>query len=49
MWQDVAALTPPLVMCAAFIIGVVVFLRYQMGPKRAGKRDARRRSRGPRS
>ena len=33
MWQDVAALTPPLVMCAAFIIGVVVFLRRQMGPK----------------
>jgi len=49
MWQDVAALTPPLVMCAAFIIGVVFFLRREMGPKRNGTRVSRRRSRGPRS
>jgi membrane protein insertase Oxa1/YidC/SpoIIIJ len=34
MWQDLAALTPPLVMCAAVIIGVVFFLRHQMGPRR---------------
>jgi hypothetical protein len=30
MLQDLAALTPPLVMCAAFLIGVVLFLRSQM-------------------
>ncbi len=34
MWQDLAALTPPLVVCVAFIIGVVIFLRRQMAPKR---------------
>ena len=34
MWQDLAALTPPLVMCAAFLIGVVIFLRREMCPKR---------------
>ena len=37
MWQDVAALTPPLVMAAAVIVGVVVFLRHEMGPKRRGR------------
>ena len=31
MLQDLAALTPPLVVCAAFLIGVVLFLRRQMG------------------
>lgn len=36
MLQDLAALTPPLVVCAAFLIGVVLFLRAQM---RAGDRD----------
>ena len=30
MLQDLAALTPPLVVCAAFLIGVVLFLRAQM-------------------
>ena len=49
MWQDLAALTPPLVMCVAFIIGVVIFLRRQMGPRRDGTRASRRRPRGPRS
>jgi hypothetical protein len=46
MWQDVAALTPPLVMCAAFIIGVVIFLRKEMGSRRRG---SRRGPRDPRS
>ena len=32
MLQDLAALTPPLVVCAAFLIGVVLFLRSQMRP-----------------
>jgi hypothetical protein len=49
MWQDLAALTPPLIVCAAFIIGLVIFLRRQMGPKRNRSRSDRRRSRDPRS
>lgn len=34
MLADLAALTPPLVVCVAFLIGVVLFLRRQMGTKR---------------
>ena len=49
MWQDLAALTPPLVVCVAFLIGVVMFLRSQMSPKRRADREARRRSRDQRS
>ena len=49
MWQDLAALTPPLVVCAAFIIGLVIFLRREMGAKRDRTRSDRRRSRGHRS
>jgi hypothetical protein len=49
MWQDIAALTPPLVMCAAFLIGVVFFLRHQMGAKREAKRAAPRRPDDPQS
>ena len=49
MWQDLAALTPPLVVCVAFIIGLVIFLRRQMGPKRNSSRSDRRRSRDRRS
>ena len=30
MLADLAALTPPLVVCAAFLIGVVLFLHRQM-------------------
>jgi len=45
MWQDLAALTPPLVVCVAFIVGLVIFLRREMGPTRG----SRRRSRGRRS
>ncbi len=41
MWQDLAAVTPPLVVCVAFLIGVVMFLRWQMSPKRRAERDAR--------
>ncbi len=33
MLRDLAALTPPLVVCGAFLIGVVLFLRRQMGPR----------------
>ena len=49
MWQDLAALTPPLVVCVAFIIGLVIFLRRQMGPKRNGSQRDRRRPRDPQS
>ena len=49
MWQDLAALTPPLIVCAAFIIGLVIFLRREMAPKRRDARAERRRSRGRRS
>ena len=34
MWQDLAALTPPLVVCVAFVIGVALLLRREMAPKR---------------
>lgn len=41
MLQDLAALTPPLVVCAAFLIGVVLFLRRQMGARhQPEQRDA---------
>ena len=35
MLQDLEVLTPSLVVCAAFLIGVVMFLRRQMDAKRA--------------
>jgi hypothetical protein len=35
MLQDLAALTPPLLVCAAFLVGLVMFLRRQLGPSRA--------------
>jgi hypothetical protein len=49
MWQDLAALIPPLVVCVAFIIGLVVFLRRQLGPRRDGTPRDRPRSRDRRS
>jgi len=33
MLRDLAALTPPLVVCGAFLVGVVLFLRRQMGAR----------------
>jgi hypothetical protein len=45
MWQDLAALTPPLVVCVAFIIGLVLFLRREMGRRRGGTGRDQRRSR----
>jgi hypothetical protein len=44
MWSDLAALTPPLVVCVAFLIGVAMLLRREMSPKRRAEWDARRRS-----
>ena len=41
MLQDLAALTPPLVVCGAFLVGVVLFLRRQMGAgAQPGDREA---------
>jgi hypothetical protein len=34
MMADLAALTPPLVVCAGFIVGLVLLLRHQLAPKR---------------
>ena len=39
MLSDLAALTPPAVVCAAFLIGVGLFLRHQLGPKRESADD----------
>jgi hypothetical protein len=49
VWSDLAALTPPLVVCVAFLIGVAMLLRSQMSPKRRAERDERRRSPDQRS
>jgi amino-acid N-acetyltransferase len=49
MLSDLAALTPPLVVCVAFLIGLAMFLRNQMSPKRRAARNLRRRSRDRRS
>jgi hypothetical protein len=40
MLQDLEALTPPLVVAAAFLIGLVLFLRRQMGPGDSADHDA---------
>jgi hypothetical protein len=44
MLADLAALTPPLVVCVAFIVGLVIFLRRQLAPKRDATHDDRGRS-----
>jgi len=43
MLTDLADLTPPLVVCVAIIITVILVLRHQMAPKRHedGKRGPR--------
>ena len=42
MLKDLAALTPPAVVCVAFIVGLVLLLRREMAPKRRVREDARR-------
>jgi hypothetical protein len=49
VWSDLAALTPPLVVCVAFLIGIALLLRSQLSPKRRAERDERRRSPDQRS
>lgn len=34
MLKDLSVLTPPLLVCVAFLIGVVAFLRHEMGTSR---------------
>jgi hypothetical protein len=40
--KDLAALTPPAVVCVAFIVGLVLLLRREMAPKRRVREGARR-------
>jgi hypothetical protein len=46
MMRDLAALTPPLVVCAAFLIGVAALLRREMAPGRRTCEDSVRRDSG---
>jgi hypothetical protein len=39
MLSDLAALTPPVVVCVAFLIGVGLFLRRQLGTKQEATDD----------
>ncbi len=39
MLSDLAALTPPAVVCVAFLIGLGIFLRHQLGPKGESAED----------
>ncbi len=39
MLADLAALTPPLIVGGAFLIGVVLFLRRQLGPRQQPEDD----------
>ena len=39
MLSDLAALTPPAVVCAAFLVGLVLLLRHGMAPKRRAGED----------
>lgn len=40
MLQDLAALTPPLIVCVAFLIGVGFLVRRELAPKRRAGRAA---------
>jgi hypothetical protein len=40
LFKDLAALTPPAVVCAAFLAGLVLLLRREMAPKRRVREDA---------
>lgn len=39
MLGDLAALTPPAVVAVAFLIGLGIFLRHQLGPKQESAED----------
>ena len=40
MMQDLAALAPPAIVCAAFLVGAWVILRRELGPKRRARAEA---------
>ena len=40
--KDLAALTPPVVVCVAFVVGLVLLLRREMAPKRRVREGSRR-------
>jgi hypothetical protein len=42
MLQGLAALTPPLIVCVAFLIGVGVLVRRELAPRRQAGRAAAR-------
>jgi hypothetical protein len=41
MLQDLAVLTPSLVVCAAFLTGVFLLLRHELAPRRRGREGDR--------
>jgi hypothetical protein len=42
MLQDLAALTPPLIVCVAFLVGVGLLVRRELAPRRQARREAGR-------
>jgi hypothetical protein len=42
MLQDLAALTPPAIVCVAFLVGAGALLRRELAPRRRGGGAARR-------
>jgi hypothetical protein len=37
--QDLAAVAPSVIVCVAFLIGLGVLLRHELGPKRRARRE----------
>lgn len=46
MLQDLATLGPSVIVCAAFLAGVVMLLRHEMAPKRRARGGAEGSARG---
>jgi hypothetical protein len=44
MMQDLAALAPPAIVCAAFVAGAWVILRRELAPKRRARAEAAARA-----
>ena len=40
MMQDLAALAPPVIVCAAFLVGAWVIVRRELAPKRRARAQA---------
>ena len=39
MAQDLAAVAPSVIVCVAFLVGLGVLLRHELGPKRRARRE----------